>query len=102
MEHIVKLQSDWYDPEGRFWAKRDNPHKVPADLFDAIASTAEVDGTVKSKWKGDKPPVLKGADKVEVEDDKAEVEAREEAATKARDVKLAEGEKRNAAVAGKI
>ncbi len=51
---IVSFKRDWFDPEGKLWSARNNPHEVDESLVDQLPSDAVVDGvdpksTVKGK-----------------------------------------------------
>lgn len=95
--HIVELASNWYDSTGTFRYKRDNPHEVPATMFEEIPSTATVDGVSPADRKAGKKPVAKTLEPV-----KDEAEARREAEETAKKAKLEQGEARNQSVAGKL
>ena len=50
---IVFLKRDWFDPEGKLWSARNNPHEMDEELISQLPSDATVDGVAVSK-KGEK------------------------------------------------
>lgn len=94
--HIVNLAHDWFDPNGTYRAKRDNPHEVPEFLFDHIPSSAIVDGAKK----GEKV-AKKDAEKL-VKGDKEELAARAEADKLVGEAKAERSDRNNIAVRSKL
>lgn len=43
---IVSLKRDWFDPEGKLWSARNNPHEMDDALVAELPSDAVVDGKV--------------------------------------------------------
>lgn len=40
---IVSLKRDWFDPEGKLWSARNNPHEMDDALVEQLPSDAVVD-----------------------------------------------------------
>lgn len=52
---IVSLKRDWFDPDGKTWSARNNPHEMPWGVED-LPSDAIVDGVdPKAETKNVKP-----------------------------------------------
>lgn len=41
---VVSLKRDWFDPEGKLWSARNNPHEMDEALVAQLPSDAVVDG----------------------------------------------------------
>lgn len=52
---IVSLKRDWFDPEGKLWSARNNPHEMDEALVAELPSDAVIDGNdPKADAKGKK------------------------------------------------
>lgn len=90
---IVFLKRDWFDPEGKLWSARNNPHEMDEGLIEHLPSDAIVDG-VDPKAEGKKGAKASAKDLKEsgeqaLAEKEREKKVLDEAESKANDVKHA-------------
>lgn len=90
---IVFLKRDWFDPEGKLWSARNNPHEMDESLIEQLPSDAIVDG-VDPKAEGKKGAKaaakdLKESGEQALAEKEREKKVLDEAESKANDVKHA-------------
>ena len=89
---IVFLKRDWFDPEGKLWSARNNPHEMDEALIEHLPSDAAVDGVdPKAEGKGTKAKAkeLKETGEQALAEKEREAKLLQEAESKNNDIKHA-------------
>lgn len=87
---LVSLKRDWFDPDGKLWSARNNPHEMDFDA-EVLPSDAIVDGVdPKAEAKGKKAAAAKKdvleSQKQGAEEKEREAKVLQEAESKHNDV----------------